>query len=115
MRTTPKYLAATAALVMAALTVLARGTPAENASGPSLSVTSADDNASPIYGVTIPAGYRQWQLIAPSHEAILDELRHHARERRVRNDDDLTARPEGRHTQAAAGRIEYRPALLAMG
>jgi Cytochrome P460 len=80
MRTTPKYLAATAALAMVALTVFARGTPAQNASGPSPSVTSADDNASPIlrspiYGVTIPAGYRQWELIAPSHEAILDELR----------------------------------------
>jgi hypothetical protein len=33
------------------------------------------DNASPIYGVTIPVGYRQWELIAPSHEVGLDELR----------------------------------------
>lgn len=32
--------------------------------------------ASPIYGVTIPAGYRQWQLVAPALEdAPLDELR----------------------------------------
>lgn len=32
--------------------------------------------ASPIYGVTIPDGYRQWQLIAPSQEAApLNELR----------------------------------------
>lgn len=32
--------------------------------------------ASPIYGVTIPDGYRQWELIAPSLEADpLDELR----------------------------------------
>jgi len=77
MRTTLKYLAATA---MAALTAFARGNPAQNPSGPSPSVTSVDDNASPIfsstiYGVTIPAGYRRWKLIAPSHEAILDELR----------------------------------------
>lgn len=36
----------------------------------------AEDEASPIYGVTIPAGYRQWELVAPSHEAgSLDELR----------------------------------------
>jgi hypothetical protein len=36
----------------------------------------ADANASPIYGVTIPLGYRQWELVAPSHEAgNLDELR----------------------------------------
>jgi hypothetical protein len=34
------------------------------------------DNASPIFGVTIPSGYRQWELVAPSHEAgSLDELR----------------------------------------
>jgi hypothetical protein len=59
MRTAPKYLAETAALAMAALTVFARGTPAQNAGGPSPSVISADQNASPIYGVTIPAGYRQ--------------------------------------------------------
>jgi hypothetical protein len=32
--------------------------------------------ASPIYGVTIPGGYRQWQVIAPSREAEpLNELR----------------------------------------
>src|SRR5437016_6960786 len=28
----------------------------------------ADDDSSPIFGVKIPAGYRQWELIAPSHE-----------------------------------------------
>ena len=27
----------------------------------------AAENASPIYGVTIPAGYRQWRLIAINH------------------------------------------------
>ncbi|WP_114240310.1 cytochrome P460 family protein [Dyella sp. C9] len=32
--------------------------------------------ASPIYGVTLPDGYRQWELIAPAEEAApLDELR----------------------------------------
>lgn len=32
--------------------------------------------ASPIYGVTIPHGYRQWELVAPALEdAPLDELR----------------------------------------
>jgi hypothetical protein len=31
---------------------------------------------SPIYGVTLPEGYRQWSLIAPAQEAApLDELR----------------------------------------
>ncbi|RVD57777.1 cytochrome C oxidase subunit III [Mesorhizobium sp. M2D.F.Ca.ET.185.01.1.1] len=33
-------------------------------------------NASPIYGVTIPAGYRGWELVAPALEADpLNELR----------------------------------------
>ena len=32
--------------------------------------------ASPIYGVTVPQGYRQWELIAPALEdAPLDEIR----------------------------------------
>lgn len=34
------------------------------------------EDASPIFGVTIPKGYRQWELIAPSQEAApLKELR----------------------------------------
>ncbi len=37
---------------------------------------ATDQNASPVYGVTIPEGYRQWELIAPSQEADpLNELR----------------------------------------
>ncbi|MGX1319098.1 hypothetical protein AB7M17_002551 [Bradyrhizobium sp. USDA 377] len=33
-------------------------------------------DASPIFGVTIPQGYKQWELIAPAEEAApLDELR----------------------------------------
>ncbi len=40
------------------------------------SAGGAEDEASPIFGVRIPAGYRQWVLIAPSHEAgQLNELR----------------------------------------
>jgi hypothetical protein len=31
--------------------------------------------SSPIYGVTIPAGYRQWEVVAPAEEAHLNELR----------------------------------------
>ncbi|CAB3660497.1 hypothetical protein R8871_01466 [Paraburkholderia graminis C4D1M] len=37
---------------------------------------SAKSAPSPIYGVTIPDGYRKWQMIAPAEEAApLDELR----------------------------------------
>jgi hypothetical protein len=80
MRSVPRYLVATASFAMAVFTVFARGTTDESASDPSSSVTRVDDQAShiyssPIYGVTLPAQYRQWELIAPSHEAILDELR----------------------------------------
>jgi hypothetical protein len=41
-----------------------------------LTAGRADDGeASPIFGVKIPTGYRQWELVAVSHEAGLDELR----------------------------------------
>ncbi len=37
---------------------------------------AVEGNASPIYGVTVPEGYRQWELIAPAVEAEpLNELR----------------------------------------
>jgi Cytochrome P460 len=36
----------------------------------------ADKEGSPIFGVTISAGYRQWELVAASHKAgSFDELR----------------------------------------
>jgi hypothetical protein len=72
--TTLKYLA-----VMAACALCATGAAVQSAKeirGPSPSVGIADDNGSPIFGVTIPAGYRQWEFVAPSHEAgNFDELR----------------------------------------
>jgi hypothetical protein len=37
--------------------------------GPSAPEAVADDNASPIYGITIPAGFRDWRLISVAHEA----------------------------------------------
>lgn len=41
-----------------------------------LSIAGQPDNGgSPIFGVKIPAGYRQRELIAVSHESGLDELR----------------------------------------
>ena len=54
------FAAATAAWVIAALPFAAG---------------RAEDDASPIFGVRIPAGYRQWELIAPSHVPGFDELR----------------------------------------
>lgn len=46
-----------------------------------IAITAADDAraavpASPIYGVTVPDGYRGWELVAPAREAArFDELR----------------------------------------
>jgi Cytochrome P460 len=35
---------------------------------------TAQSNASPIYGVTIPAGYRDWQLIAVDQRLVTDKV-----------------------------------------
>jgi hypothetical protein len=36
----------------------------------------ADEEASPIYGITIPQGYRDWKLISVTHEeGAFDQLR----------------------------------------
>jgi hypothetical protein len=46
------------------------------AASPLTSIRAKADDASPIYGVTIPDEYRQWQLVAPSQETDpLNELR----------------------------------------
>ncbi|MFK3796288.1 cytochrome P460 family protein [Pseudomonas sp. NPDC088444] len=51
---------------------------AEATKTPDSSAAAADSSskASPIYGVTLPEGYRQWQLVAPATEgAPLNEIR----------------------------------------
>jgi len=43
---------------------------------PSASESVNAKGSSPIFGVTIPAGYRQWEMIAPSHQTgSFNELR----------------------------------------
>jgi hypothetical protein len=68
MRSSYVVVAAVLALLTPALMLAARS-----------DATMGDANiksASPIYGVTIPDGYRQWELIAPALETEpLDELR----------------------------------------
>jgi hypothetical protein len=67
-----------AALVVIALLVIgpfliAIATATGSAARPTGSVV---DDVSPIFGVTIPQGYRQWEMIAPAEEAApLNELR----------------------------------------
>jgi cytochrome P460 len=77
MHTNLKYPAAMVTMVAGAL--FASNVPFPSAKyihGPSPSVAVADDLASPTFGVTIPAGYRHWELVATSQETgKLDELR----------------------------------------
>jgi len=41
-----------------------------------ITLSAVEDDSSPIFGVRIPVGYRQWELIAPSHETgSFNELR----------------------------------------
>ena len=74
MRTISSLLAALAAFLWLTGHALAQTADAPGRRGqqPAIQVTSA----SPIFGVTIPPGYRQWELVAPAREAgSLDELR----------------------------------------
>ena len=77
MNVTAKYWAASA--VLAAMTLLDLSFPIHSTarSNPSSArPETVDAIASPIYGVTVPVGFRQWELIAPSQEAgSLNELR----------------------------------------
>jgi hypothetical protein len=42
----------------------------------SLAGSRADDQAAPIFGITVPPGYRDWKLISVAHEAgNLNDLR----------------------------------------
>ena len=36
---------------------------------------AGNDLASPVFGVTIPEGYRNWPVVAPSHRTDKDEIR----------------------------------------
>jgi hypothetical protein len=59
--------AAVISTIIASFVLAVRSMPSEGAN---------PEEASPIFGVTVPDGYRQWELIAPSQEADpLNELR----------------------------------------
>jgi len=66
----------TTMMVLAALLLVALLTCVPYLVSVALAEGPATADASPIFGVTIPAGYKQWELIAPAEEAApLDELR----------------------------------------
>jgi hypothetical protein len=62
-------LTAVIAIVPFAVTIVGAIGPTA-AQGTDAATDAAAQDASPIYGVTIPKGYRQWQLIAPAQEQI---------------------------------------------
>jgi hypothetical protein len=68
-----------AIVILAAAGLFAFSRPLQSSAGSKSSSApqgNAENSASPIYGVTIPMRYRQWELIAPSQEAgSLNELR----------------------------------------
>ncbi|MDB5974652.1 MAG: hypothetical protein JWR07_1412 [Nevskia sp.] len=70
MRTTLKHLSAIAACIL-----LSAAASAQDAKDLPAAAAPVASKASPIYGVTIPAGYRQWEMVAVSYEAPFDEFR----------------------------------------
>ncbi len=63
-----------AALAFCSLGAAASAGPGSDAGAASAAAAGAG-NASPIFGVSIPDGYRQWPLIAVSYETAFDEFR----------------------------------------
>jgi hypothetical protein len=55
--------------VCAAATVCALCVTKSTAQSPNVGQPQAESNASPIYGVAIPPGYRDWRLISVAHLA----------------------------------------------
>jgi hypothetical protein len=72
MHSAHRYLAAIVSLALFSISVPSRSAQESGSSSAPATVQSA---ASPIFGVTIPAGYRQWELIAVSYETAFDEFR----------------------------------------
>jgi hypothetical protein len=62
-----------AVILAAGSVLLATGASTQTAKGDRGPIVP--NNASPIFGVTIPAGYRQWELIAPSHRTDFNEIK----------------------------------------
>lgn len=48
---------------------------ADNKSAKASPPTQRGVAASPIFGVSLPPGYRQWELVAPAHRPDFDEIR----------------------------------------
>jgi hypothetical protein len=64
-----------AALVVGGILTDATALPSVIFDPPTLTPAKLAAGASPIYGLTLPVGYRQWELISVSYEAPFDEFR----------------------------------------
>lgn len=73
MPTTLKCLCAVLACALVTTDAWSQG--ADDRRRPAAPAAAETANASPIFGVTVPEGYRRWTLIAPSHVPSFDELR----------------------------------------
>jgi hypothetical protein len=72
MHLTRRYL--TAIVSMALFSSSAPSRSAHESTGTS-ATTPIQSAASPIFGVVIPVGYRQWEMVAVSYETAFDEFR----------------------------------------
>jgi hypothetical protein len=72
MHTSRRYLAA---LVCSTLVSTVASSGGARESGGSSTAATVHGAASPIFGVTIPVGYRRWELVAVSYETAFDEFR----------------------------------------
>lgn len=64
-----------AALLAGGILTDVTGFPSAIPDSPSLAPAKLAAGASPIYGLTLPVGYRQWELVSVSYEAPFDEFR----------------------------------------
>jgi hypothetical protein len=56
-----------ASLMLGTLCMMTSAAQSAHQAPPSTGIAAESSSASPIYGVTIPAGYRDWKLIALNH------------------------------------------------
>ena len=71
-----------------------------------LAAAPVADDASPIYGIKIPAGYRQWEFISVAHEAgNFDDSTRHSRKR-------SSGESFSRRNSSFPGRNDHCPAGL---
>ncbi len=63
------------AAVGIASTILSAVANAQTCKNAAVAIGTVENLGSPIFGVIIPNGYRQWELVAVSYETTFDEFR----------------------------------------